>query len=216
VDGRRAVVLRLGRLGLVTSAVDPREFSIEALEERRPDRKWLREQARHQERVLDRLRAAGQVCPAPFLTVYDGLDAFDSATRANYRRWSRTLSRLSGKFEYGVHAFVGPHALPHAEPYVLRVAQRALWTRVPSRIRAAATPLDAHARDLWEALRRSSSATRRFDLPGFRGFVLGATLLVEENGEAAVRESLAELAPAGHELGVSVYVEGPRPPFSFV
>jgi hypothetical protein len=215
VDGRRAVVLRLGRLGLVTSAVDPREFAPAAIVRRRADRKWLREQARHHERVLERLRAEGNLCPAPFLTTYDGLEAFDEAARANYARWSRLLSRLSGKVEYGVHAFVGPHPLPDVEPYVLRVTRRASRTRVAARIRAAATPLDAHARDLWEAVRAAAVATRRFDARGLRGFVFGATVLVDERGDLMLRAALSTLAPAGHALGVSVYLEGPRPPFSF-
>lgn len=215
VDGRRAVVLRLGRLGLITSAVDAREFSPEGLAQRRADRKWLRAQARHHEHVLERLRAAGDVCPAPFLTVFESVDAFDAASQEHYRRWSRALSRVSGKNEYGVHAFAGPHALPDAEPYVLRVAQRATQGRVSARIRAGATPLEAHLRDLWEALRSSATTTRRFDLRGLRGFLLGATLLADERGETLLRASLSALAPAGHELGVSVYLEGPRPPFSF-
>jgi hypothetical protein len=215
VDGRRAVVLRLGRIGLVTSPVDPAEFSDHERAARRDDRRWLRDQARHHERVLERLRAEGAVWPAPFLTTYDGLAAFDVAARANYLRWSRALSRLTGKVEYGVHAFVGPHTLPPADPYLLRVVQRASRSRMAARIRAAATPLDAHARDLWTAMREAACAMRRFDARGVRGFVLGATLLVDEGGDCQLRAALSTLAPAGHALGVSVYLEGPRPPFSF-
>ncbi|MBV9103197.1 MAG: GvpL/GvpF family gas vesicle protein [Candidatus Eremiobacteraeota bacterium] len=214
VDGHRAMVLRLGRLGLITAAVDPSEFSSHGIEQRRTDRKWLRQQARHHERVLERMRADGNLWPAPFLTIYEGLDAFDAAAQGNYTRWSRALSRLSGKVEYGVHAFIGPHALPSADPYLLRVGRRARG-RVTARIRSAATPLDAHARDLWEAMRNAAAAMRRFDGRGVRGFVLGATLLVDESGELMLRAALSALAPAGHALGVSVYLEGPLPPFSF-
>jgi hypothetical protein len=56
---------------------------------------------------------------------------------------------------------------------------------------------------------------RRFDAPGLRGFAFGAALLVDEQGDDALRFALAALEPAGHTLGVSVYVEGPRLPFTF-
>jgi hypothetical protein len=214
VDGRRSVVVRLGRLGLITASVDPREFAAPEIERRRADRKWMREQARHQERVLERLRPEAAVCPAPFLTTFDGLEAFDAAAKENYARWSRALTRLTGKVEYGVHAFVGPHALPDVDPYVLRVAQRSR-ARVTAREREASTPLDAHVRDLWDAVRAAAVATRRFEVRGLRGFVFGATLLADERGDLMLRAALSVLAPAGHALGASVYLEGPKAPFSF-
>lgn len=211
VDGRKAIVMRLGRLGLVTSSVDHEEFSPDAIG--RADEKWLRQQARHQERVLERLRSEEGVWPAPFLTTYDGLEALDAAAREHYIRWSRALTRVTGKVEFGVHAFVGPHALPDAEPYVLRVARRA--AQGTPRLRAAVSPLDIHTRALWDALRAIGSSARRFAAPGLRGFVLGATLLVDEGCNEAIDGVLATLAPEGHALGLSVYVDGPRPPFSF-
>jgi gas vesicle protein GvpL/GvpF len=211
VDGARVLVLKLGRLGLVTSSVDPGEFSAGAIE--RADDKWLRGQARHQERVLERLHAEGTVWPAPFLTSFEDLEALDGAARANYIRWNRALTRVSGKVEYTVHAFVGPHALPALEPYVLRVARRT--SRSAPRLRQPVSPLDAHARALYEGLRASAAGARRFSAPGLRGFVMGVALLIDEGAADAVQGVLATFAPEGHALGLSVYVEGPRPPFSF-
>ena len=60
-----------------------------------------------------------------------------------------------------------------------------------------------------------ASASRRFDAPGVRGFAFGIALLVDERGDEALRAALAALEPAGHAIGVSVYLEGPRLPFSF-
>jgi len=70
VDGRRTVVVRSGRVALVASYVDPVEFSPQEIERRRVDGKWMRERARHHERVLERLRARGSVLPTPLLTTY--------------------------------------------------------------------------------------------------------------------------------------------------
>lgn len=219
VDGRRALIVRSGRLGLVTSYVDPVEFGPPEIERRRSDRKWLCAQARHHERVLDRLNALGSVLPTPFLTTYEDVGALENAVRMRGARWYRALARLGGKREYGLHVFAGPHAAPDAEPYLLRVSQRAVHERPgprrSARPRITRPPREAHLSELWDACVATAVAARPFDAPGVRGFAFGAALLVDDRGDEALRATLAALGPAGHELGVSAYLEGPRLPFTF-
>jgi hypothetical protein len=219
VDGRRALIVRSGRIGLVTSYVDPTEFAPPEVERRRSDRKWLSVQARHHERVLDRLNARGSVVPMPFLTTFADVGALESAVRLSGARWHRALARLGHKREYGLHVFAGPHAMPDAEPYLLRVSQRAEHERPgprrAARARLTQSPREEHLGDLWDACIATAVAARRFDAPGLRGFEFGAALLVDERGDEALHKTLVALEPAGHQLGVSAYLEGPRLPFTF-
>ena len=218
VDGHRTIVVRSGSLALVASYVDPGEFSTEEIERRRTDRKWMQERARHHERVLDRLGARGSIVPTPLLTAYEDLGALESAVRRSRARWNRALARLTGKVEYCLHVFEGPHALPGTEPYVLRVSLRARRERTPRRepkSEANLAPLAMHRQELWDACVAASFETRRFDAPGVRGFAFGGALLIDESADDALRLALTTLEPAGHALGVTVYLEGPRLPFSF-
>jgi hypothetical protein len=219
VDGRRTIIVPSGRVGLVANYVDPAEFAPEAVERRRVDRTWLRERAAHHERVLERLHARGSVLPTPLLTTYEDIGALESAVRKSATRWSRALARVTGKVEYGLHVFTGPHALPPLEPYVLRVSQRAQSERRSSRAQAApspeATPLAEHLQRLWESCGAAAESVRRFHAPDVRGFAFGAALLLDERADAALRMAFTALEPAGHLLGVTVYLEGPRLPFTF-
>jgi hypothetical protein len=219
VDGRRAFIVRSGRLGLVAGYVDPVEFAPPEVERRRADRKWLCAQARHHERVLERLNARGSILPLPFLTTYENVSALEAAVHANGARWIRALARIGPKREYGLHVFSGPHALPDGDPYVVRVSMQAARDR-PTQRRGALngavdSPLDAHLSELWRACAAAAVATRRYGARGLRGFAFGAALLVDERGDEALRVALRALEPASHALGVSAYLEGPRLPFTF-
>jgi hypothetical protein len=219
VDGRRTIIVPSGRVGLVANYVDPAEFAPDAIERQRVDRKWLRERAAHHERVLERLHARGSVLPTPLLTTYGDIGALESAVRKSATRWSRALARVTGKVEYGLHVFTGPHALPPVEPYVLRVSQRAQSERRSSRAQPLATPettpLAEHLQRLWESCSAAAESVRRFQAPDVRGFAFGAALLLDERAAATLRMALTALEPAGHLLGVTVYLEGPRLPFTF-
>lgn len=217
VDGRRTIIVPSGRVGLVANHVDPAEFAPEEVERRRVDRKWMRERAYHHERVLERLHARGFVLPTPLFTTYEDIGALESAVRKSAARWDRALTRITGKVEYGLHVFTGPHALPGSEPYVLRVSQRAQRQRKSSRASAPAeqTPLSEHLQRLFEACAAAAESVRRFQAAELRGFAFGVAMLLDDRAEATLRMALSALEPAGHALGVSIYLEGPRLPFTF-
>ena len=213
VEGQRASVIRFGRLALVVAYVDPNAFAPGEVERRRGDRLWMMRQARRHERVLERICGTEGVVPAPLLTIYPGLQALESVARESYSRWSRTLSRLTGKAEYTVHVFSGPHAIPDAEPYTVRVSTRS--SRTPLRPKAVPTPTGLHVQALWDACAKTARAIRRINGAGARGHVMSAAVLVDENESNALRKTLDQLGPVGQALGLSVYLEGPRLPFTF-
>ncbi len=217
VDGRRTIIVPSGSVGLVANYVDPAEFAPEEIERRRVDGKWMRERASHHERVLDRLHARGFVLPTPLFTTYEDVGALESAVRKSASRWNRALTRVSGKAELGLHVFTGPHALPGSDPYVLRVSQRAQRQRKSARPAAPAeqTPLSEHLQRVWDACTSAAESVRRFEAAELRGFAFGVALLLDDRSEASLRMALSALEPAGHALGVSVYLEGPRLPFTF-
>ena len=214
VDGKRTIVVRWDSVALVTNYVDPSEFSADQIERRRADRKWLRERARHHERVLERLRVP-EILPVPFLTTFEDLAALESAVRKRRSRWRASLARIAGKVEYGVHVFSGPHALPEPEPYLLRVSARARTQRRGQARDEPTTEIDRHVARIWEACSGAAVEVRRFETPGARGFALGAAVLAEERDDATLRMMLSALERSGRALGVAIYLEGPRIPYTF-
>jgi hypothetical protein len=217
VDGKRTVVVRWGNVGLVTGYVDPVEFSPGEIERRRTDRKWLRERARHHERVLERLGPEVSVLPAALLTAYEGPASLEEAVRKRGARWRTALRRVAGKSEYALHVFAGPHAPGEPEPYVLRVSARARREKRGA-VREEAqeqSPVEAHVARLWDACVAAADDARRFDAPGLRGFALGAALLVDDAAAAELQLGLSNLTSEGRELGLTVYLEGPRLPYTF-
>ena len=77
------------------------------------------------------------------------------------------------------------------------------------------SPVEAHVARLWDACVAAADDARRFDAPGLRGFALGAALLVDDAAAAELQLGLSNLTSEGRELGLTVYLEGPRLPYTF-
>ncbi len=215
IEGRRIAAVAFGKLALLLAYVDRDEFAPRELERRRTDTAWQAHEARVHERAVERASAHGSVLPLRPLTVVPDAEGLDAYARENAPRWTRALARLGDKRECAVHLYVGPHASPLAEPYLLRVAQRATRsTRTP--------PIDAnaqiaqHAQHVWGTCSALVQALRRVPTLERRGALWSAALLVVPADIGPLSDALERSAAAGARIGVSAYLEGPRAPFSFV
>ncbi|MFZ1126060.1 MAG: GvpL/GvpF family gas vesicle protein, partial [Candidatus Baltobacteraceae bacterium] len=125
IDGRRLQGLRFGRMALLVAYVDPLEYAPDEIERRRSRESWLWNEARIHERAVERAATHGAVVPARLLTVFPDWDALERSAGEHAARWSRALGRIGVQRECVLHVFVGPHAPPGREPYLVRVTARA-------------------------------------------------------------------------------------------
>jgi len=213
VEGRRVVVVRFGRLSLALSYVDPVEYAPERLSAQREQVGWLRNEARLHERAVERAGAVA-VLPAPLLSVYADPSELERAAKSRYARWCRTLAPVGKRREYVVHAFTGPHAPPGGEPYLLRVSARVL--RGSGRALKGEPEIVELLTALGQSCAGGARATRRIASNRARGHRFAAALLLDDTELAALKPRLSTHAQAGAPLGLSLYLEGPRAPFSFI
>jgi hypothetical protein len=215
IEGRRVFAVRFGRLALLLAYVDAGEFAPSELERRRADGAWQAQQARIHERAVERASAHGHVLPLRSLTVLAGTDVLDGYVREHAPRWTRGLARLGDKRECAVHLYVGPHAMPLREPYLLRVSGRATRSnRIPTI--AAGAEIAQHAQRVWGTCSALAQAVRRVPEPKRRGELWAAALLVAPSDVTPLADAVERCAAVGAALGITAYLEGPRAPFSFV
>lgn len=216
VAGERATAIGFGRLSLIVRYVQQEDWSSQALEQHRADERWFLGQAVLHELVLERAMMRGPVIPAEVLSVYPRLDDLEHVARANYDRWRRLLSRFAGKEEWMLHVYHGPHLLDlRRKPYVLR-AVPATTRAGKLRILEVAEPIANHLNALWKACGALATAARQVEPDGGPKHVLGAAFLFPSNRIGAFRAALEAQDGAARQLGLSYYVEGPRPPYTFV
>ena len=202
VDGKAAAAVAYGNLALVIRDVDPSEWNPE-------DHNWIARQAAVHQRVLERAMHAGPVVPAGFCTVFRGREELDALVRNNGERWRKALARLAGKQEWCLHVYWGPHVASHFAPYVMRVAP-ASGNRLELQGRNA-----AHLNALWKACAALASASRRIEPLPNPHYLFGATFLMRRARLREFRGVLLRFAGTARELGLTYYLDGPHPPFTF-
>lgn len=213
VDGRRVHGLRFGRLTLIVAYVDPLEYTPDEIVRRRLQQSWLWSEARLHEHAVERAATHGTVAPTRLLTVFPNSAALEHSVPQHVARWSRALGRIGNRRECVLHVFVGPHAPPGREPYLVRVTERVTRRRrAPSK---SGTPVCAHVSALREACAQAALATRVIACEQ-RGELLTAAFLTAQAGPETMRRALEHQAEAGAALGVTAYLEGPRAAFTFV
>ncbi len=215
VEGRRAQAVRFARLALLVAYVDQVEYAAEEVERLRDRPSWLWNEARIHERVVERAATHAAVLPVRLLTVFPHSAALEARAREQYARWSRALARTGSKRECVLHVFFGPHPPPGEAPYLVRVTARASRSgRAPA---FKGDPrLGEHVTALWRACATVATATRRVELAPARGALLSAAFLTAEGGVQTLRDIVERSSEAGASLGVTAYLEGPRPAFTFV
>jgi hypothetical protein len=216
VAGERALAIGFGRLSLVVRYVPHEQWSGETLERRRSDEKWFLAQAALHELVLERAMMRGPIIPAEMLTIFPHLDELEDVARANYDRWRRLLARVAGKEEWLLAVYHGPHLLKSERvPYMVRVnplTSRAGKLRIPP----IDEPIATHLTALWKACGSVAAASRQVELWGGPHHVFGVSLLIASNRVEAFKSALEGLDGSARGLGLSYYLEGPRPPYTFV
>ncbi len=234
VGGRRVVALAIDRFALLLNYVDRSAYTPGELALHRDDAPWQASEARVYEGSIERASRHGAVLPMPPLTIVNDASNLDAYVREHTLRWGRSLARLGKQRECAVHLFAGPHAsLSTSVPYSIRVTRRVLRSgRVPQVEGAPA--VTAFARDFWQTCaslavavtllgiccasvggRGNGVAGRRGGPETRRGALWSAALLLDEGGIDKLGSVLERTVAGASPLGVSVYLEGPRPPFSF-
>ena len=214
IDGSRATAVPFQRVALLVRYVDEEAWSTDAIERHRSDPQWLVGQAHVHETVLDRAMARGAVVPAPFLTFYESMAELSDRAEGSYDRWRRSLARISGKDEWAIHAYLGPHAVPRRSPYVLRMTPPRAHAAVPL-IAAYATPAATQTLGkLWRACGSLANAARPLD--SSTQHLFSGAFLVQRPRVEDFRAILERFSESAQSAGLTIYLEGPRPPYSFV
>lgn len=202
-DGKTAAAVAYGSLALVIRDVDPATWNP-------ADHAWMTHQASVHQRVLERAMHAGPVVPARLCTVFEHREELEELVAGNAERWRKALQRLAGKQEWCLHVYGGPHVASHHEPYLMRVAAAA--SQQPD--------FDGHEGEhiaaLWKACGALASGSRRIDPLANPRYLFGGTFLLRRSRLRQFRAALMRYAVAARELGLTYYLDGPHPPFTFV
>lgn len=209
-DGKSVAAVAYGNLALVIRDVDAAEWNPQSLNSKLADPAWMAHQASVHQRVLERAMHAGPVVPARLCTVFADRDELDELVRSNSERWRKALLRLAGKQEWCLHVYDGPHVASHYEPYLMRVAAAA--TQQPVFEGTAGE----HLATLWKACGALASASRRIEPLANPRYLFGGTFLLRRARLREFRAALLRFAVVARELGLTYYLDGPHPPFTFV
>ncbi len=208
-EGKTASAVAYGNLALVIRDVDPAEWNPQSLHTNLADRMWMSRQAAVHQRVLERAMHAGVVVPARLCTVFEHRDQLDELVRSNADRWGKALLRLAGKQEWCLHVYGGPHIASHFEPYLMRVCASATQE----------APCEGesgeHIGGLWKACSALASGSRRIEPLPNAHYLFGGTFLLRRSRLRQFRAALMRYAVAARELGLTYYLDGPHPPFTF-
>ncbi len=215
VNGQRATAIGFDRLALLVRTVENAEWRPDIVARKRDDAQWVCEQAALHEAILDRAMSRGSVVPARFLSIFEQYSDLEALVRSNYDRWRRALSRIAGKEEWTLHVFAGPHVAPKHSPYLLRVKSTRSRTAA-KRLAEPGGPVDEAIAKTWRACTAIATASRHLESSADRRAVFGATLLVPATRIDLLKEAIERQALPARTLGLTYYLEGPRPPFNFV
>jgi hypothetical protein len=218
VEGERITIARHEKIALLLRTVDAEAWAPQALDLKKNDANWLAHEARLHEAIISRAMTQGTVVPIRPFTVFPDAAALEAAARSQYTRWRRTLTRIAGKAEWALHVYRGPHAIPPVRPYLLRTALARPQEAAPADDAApkVARPLGDHVVQVWKACSALATAARRIDAHADPQQLFCATFLLPHSRNDALREALERLHPHAKALGLTYYLEGPRPAFNFV
>ena len=212
VEGERVSFTRYERIALLLRTVDADTWTSQTLELKKNDTGWLEREARLHEAIVARAMIQGTVVPVQPFTVFADSSALDVATRSHYTRFRRSLSRIAGKAEWAVHIYRGPHRLPDLKPYLLRTT----LARPREEQRKVIRPHSDHVMQVWKACSALATAARRIEALVDPHQLFCGAFLVTQTRRDEFRETLERLHPQAKELGLTYYLEGPRPTFNFI
>ena len=213
VEGERITITRFEKIALLLRTVDAESWGPQALDLRKSDAGWLEREARLHEAIVSRAMIQGNVVPVRPFTVFSDSPALDAGARSLYTRFRRSLTRIAGKAEWALHVYRGPHQIPLTRPYLLRTTLARPIEETPRKV---SRPLGEHVVQVWKNCSSLATAARRIDALIDPQQVFCATFLVPQTRSDALHEALERLHPQAKALGLTYYLEGPRPAFNFV
>ncbi|WP_089157455.1 GvpL/GvpF family gas vesicle protein [Micromonospora sp. NBS 11-29] len=200
------------------------EYGEEALRRNLEDLGWLERAARAHHAVVDALSRTGAVVPARLATVYRDDDRVAAMLAERHDELVGTLTRLTGRQEWGVKGYVVPGGTPRVtEPTGVGGAGAAYLRRRRAQLTAreegqriaadAAAAVHTALAGYAVSARRHAPQDRR--LSGApTTMVLNGAYLVERAGLDGFSALAGELADRHPELRLEL--TGPWPPYSFV
>jgi hypothetical protein len=227
-------LLQADGLAVLVSRVTWAEFGAEPLRRNLNDLAWLERVARAHEQVLDAVLAESTIVPLRLCTLYESEDSVVRMLEQERRSFEEALTALEGRFEWAVKVLVDSKRLIDAaqadeggrEPdpqergegsaYLLRRrSERADRDAAAAMARGVADEIHASLRD-W-AIDATTRPPQNRDLSGHLGeMVLNAAYLVERTRTDELHELVSRLEDRHRDLGVTVELTGPWPPYNFV
>lgn len=226
-----------GGLATIVSRVPHSEFGSEALRHNLNDMAWLERTAREHEAVLDAALLATTIVPLRMCTVYESTESVLRMLERERDALADALGFLEGRLEWSVKVLVASAALidtataqlePDEEPqpaserrgeggaYMLRRRRERLLRQRAQSIAAEVTE-QVHARLQDWAIDAVTRPAQNRELSGHEGeMVLNAAYLVERERTGELKRLVAELEAHHRELGITIELTGPWPPYNFV
>lgn len=212
-------------LAAVVGSVPLSDFDEEALRDHLEDLRWLERAARAHHYVINEAARHGQVVPLRFATLYHDDDRVRAMLEERREDLTDTLSRVTGRTEWGVKAYADPRAFVPgpAEPtgggdrpgtaYLMRRrAQR--QERETAQDRATERAAEIHTALAALAVATAAHPPQDTALAAYEGWmVLNNSYLVPDtatDGFTATVGALRERYP-----DISLELSGPWPPYSF-
>jgi hypothetical protein len=226
VGGASVQVIEDEGLAAVVSPVSLDEFGEEALRRNLEDLRWLESTARAHHGVVDAAAEHAVTVPLGLATVYRTEERAREALRDRREEFTRALSRISGRTEWGVKAYADLGAAastaeaeeetPGAGPGTSYLRRRSTQRQTEEEARQEILLLAERIDDELCAL----AATRRLHRPqdpqlsGEPGWmVLNAAYLVDDERAEDFRTAVASLAETRPEMRLQL--TGPWAPYSF-
>jgi hypothetical protein len=226
VGGAPVEVIEQGGLMAVVSPVSLAEFGEDALRHNLEDLAWLESTARAHHAVVDTVAASAATVPLGLATVYRSEDRLRTALRERSEEFTRALSRITGRTEWGVKAYAdlkqatpagateeqAPTASPGTSYLQRRRTQQRNEEETRREVLVLAERIDTELRDLAVTGRRHRPQDPQ--LSGERGWmILNAAYLVDDTRAEDFRNAVAGLAELSPEIRLQL--TGPWAPYSF-
>jgi hypothetical protein len=226
VDGRPVELIQHAGVAALVTPVPLAEFGEEALKEQLEDLERLETLARAHDDVLNAALEAGDLLPFRMCTIYESADSLRRMLEREAVELAAALSRLAGKTEWGVKAYLKSGTARESAEAVQAPASGADYLARKREGRAAADArreavddvvAGVHAR---LAERASAAVLSRPHDRRISGreeeMVLNGAYLVPREGAEAFTELVSELARRHDAHGLTLEITGPWPAYHFV
>jgi hypothetical protein len=220
-------------LAAIVSRVPLDEFGEEQLHENLNDVEWLEDKARTHEEVLDAALSRTTVVPLRLCTIYRDEAQVREMLAGERELFLDAIERLGGKTEWGVKLIAEPGALQRAassgDTESSQEEDASKGTAYMNRKRDEARERDegdqlaeewtraVHERLADIAAEALLNPVQRAEVSGHVGeMLLNGVYLVDDREMEPFRERVDQLAAEFAEVGATVELTGPWPPYNFV